>query len=335
MASGAGSRGFDGVGCRVSGDEGCLKSACMSAEGETPAGMAPGATTEAVQMSSSAGVALSAGATVKRVLFFDSGVGGLSVFQEVQRCNPALETYFLFDNECFPYGERSEDFLVHRISRLLWTACQRFELSALVVACNTASTIALPELRGRLSLPIIGVVPAIKPAAQLSKRKIIGLLATPGTVARAYTAALIADFAKDCKVIKVGSPHLAALAERRMSTGILDEAGVREELAPFIHLAPKERPDVIVLGCTHYPLLTDCMQRLLPGVRFIDSGEAIGRRVRSVLAAPEIRTFKTAPGGPRLRAFYTGTLADPEGRARMFARFGFPRLEPFIWESTF
>lgn len=265
---------------------------------------------------------------VKRVLFFDSGVGGLSVYKEVARHNPDIETYFVFDNECFPYGEKDESFLIERIDNVISRAVERFDLSAIVVACNTASTIALPVLRKNNSLPIVGVVPAVKPAAMLSQKGIIGLLATPGTVKRQYTKQLIDDFARNCEVIAVGDKTLATIAEKRMISGDVDKEGIRKALMPFLSLPEQKQPDVIVLGCTHYPLLQDVMKEIMPDVRFIDSGEAIGRRVRSLLDARDVKVFDTDV--IENKAFYTGILKEPEQRKLLFSRFGFNVLERLL-----
>ncbi|MCR5536388.1 MAG: glutamate racemase, partial [Succinivibrio sp.] len=258
---------------------------------------------------------------IKRVLFFDSGVGGLSVYKEVQQFNPEIETYFLFDNAFFPYGEKSDEVLISRIDEVVTKALSRFEFSALVVACNTASTIALPMLRKKHTLPIVGVVPAVKPAAMLSQKGIIGLLATPATVKRQYTKRLIDDFARDCEVIAVGDCNLATVAERKMITGKVELAEVEKCLRPFLDLPEARQPDVIVLGCTHYPHLREEIKTLLPKVRLIDSGEAIGRRVKWLLDAPDVSTFEVEQKVNR--AFYTGVLKHEAERQALFKSFGF------------
>lgn len=262
---------------------------------------------------------------IKRVLFFDSGVGGLSVFKDVEQMNPDLETYFLFDNAWFPYGEKDDQALIERIDRVIAAAVNCFKLSAIVVACNTASTIALPVLRKHHTLPIVGVVPAVKPAAMLSQKGIIGLLATPATVKRQYTKRLIDDFARDCEVIAVGDVSLAAVAEKKMVSGTVEPGVIERALAPFTSLAEEKQPDVIVLGCTHYPWLRDEIRAVMPGVRLIDSGEAIGRRVKWLLDAPDVAEFEQEIRVNR--AFYTGELANPQERKALFKAFGFDFLD--------
>ena len=264
---------------------------------------------------------------VKRVLFFDSGVGGLSVYRDVKEANPTMEGYYLFDNECFPYGTKTESFLEQRVTALLKKATWQFEICAVVIACNTASTLVLPEVRAALDVPVVGVVPAIKPAARLSKKKIIGLMATPGTVHRQYTRNLIRNFAADCKIVGIPSPILASIAENRLVTGEIDEKSIEKVVKPILDMSESEKPDVIVLGCTHYPFVVDVLKKFLPEVTFIDSGKAIGRRVRQVLSELKEEKYLTVPTGAK--AFFTGVLAHPEDRKRMVQEFGFESLQNF------
>ncbi len=268
----------------------------------------------------------SAVSKVKRVLFFDSGVGGLSVYRDVKEANPLMECCYLFDNECFPYGTKSEAFLEQRVTYLLKKAVERFEVCAVVIACNTASTLVLPAVRRELSVPVVGVVPAIKPAARISKKKVIGLMATPGTVERQYTQMLIRNFAADCKIIGMPSPILATIAENRLSTGEVDIKGIEKIVKPIMDARGDERPDVIVLGCTHYPFVADILKKLLPDIEFIDSGRAIGRRVRQVLSECKEETKVESCGN---HAYYTGVLAHFEDRLNMVKSFGFSTLESF------
>lgn len=262
---------------------------------------------------------------VKRVLFFDSGVGGLSILHDVMKLNHDIEPYYLFDNECFPYGSKTEEFLISRIKGLIQQINSQFKFNAIVIACNTASTVALPSLRSVIDIPIIGVVPAIKPAAKISKNKIIGLLATPGTLSRTYTKELINEFASDCKLICVGDAMLAVIAETRLTTGVVDKESIKKIIQPFLSEKIAERPDTVVLGCTHYPFVKDVLTELLPNMKIIDSGEAIGRRVKAVIKNTE--SLDLTDSNPR--AFYTGHLLDFEGRLNMVKKFGFKELERF------
>lgn len=261
---------------------------------------------------------------VRRVLFFDSGVGGLSVYRDVKRLNPHIEGYYVFDNECFPYGTKTAEFLESRVVKILRFMCTCYKPAAVVIACNTASTIVLPQVRASIKVPVIGVVPAIKPAAKLSNKKVIALLATTGTVNRPYTDELIKKYADGCKVIKVGSPSLAIIAERRLSSGVTDIEGIKKAVKPLMELQGRDRPDVVILGCTHYPFIADVLERLMPDMMFIDTGRAIGKRVESVLSGLSEQNWTERSYD---RAFYTGNLEDFDGRQRMVRSFGFKTLE--------
>lgn len=225
-------------------------------------------------------------ATPQPILVFDSGVGGLSVLDAVRAALPH-ETYrYACDNAAFPYGPKPGAELVARVDAVLSALIAQLHPKMVIVACNTASTVALPLLREKFTMPIIGVVPAIKPAAQISEGKVIGLLATPGTVTRRYTDDLIREFASDCDVIRVGSRELVVLAEAKLRGEAIDPAALREIMAPFFQEQDRQA-DTIVLGCTHFPLLLAELRQAAPQVKhWIDSGEAIARRATSLLPDP-------------------------------------------------
>ncbi|XIV49413.1 glutamate racemase [Escherichia coli] len=149
------------------------------------------------------------------VLVFDSGVGGLSVYDEIRHLLPDLHYIYAFDNVAFPYGEKSEEFIVERVVAIVTAVQERYPLALAVVACNTASTVSLPALREKFDFPVVGVVPAIKPAARLTANGIVGLLATRGTVKRSYTHELIARFANECQIEMLGSAEMVELAEAK------------------------------------------------------------------------------------------------------------------------
>jgi glutamate racemase len=214
------------------------------------------------------------------ILVFDSGVGGLTIVEAIAAALPCAPLVYACDNAAFPYGPKPEDELVERVHVVLDALVRDFAPRLLVVACNTASTVALPRLRSHYTLPIVGVVPAIKPAAQLSKNRVIGLLATPGTVRRPYTDQLIAEFAADCKVIRVGSSDLVLAAEQKLRGKAIDPASLRELLRPILDAGA----DTVVLGCTHFPLLRAELEAAAARpLIWVDSGEAIARRVRELL----------------------------------------------------
>ncbi|HEK0788494.1 MULTISPECIES: glutamate racemase [Proteus] len=212
------------------------------------------------------------------VLVFDSGVGGLSVYREIREKLPEAHYIYVFDNEAFPYGEKSQEFIIDRVVRIVSAVAEKHDIATIVIACNTASTVSLPALRAKFTeIPIVGVVPAIKPAAKLTCNGVVGLLATRATVKRPYTHELIERFATDCKVHSLGSAELVELAERKLHGEEVSLDELRKILTPWLKM--KEPPDTVVLGCTHFPLLADELLSVLPdGTRIIDSGAAIARR---------------------------------------------------------
>ncbi|HSC75508.1 MAG TPA: glutamate racemase, partial [Pseudomonadales bacterium] len=153
-----------------------------------------------------------------RILVFDSGVGGLAILRALQRSTDLQhephQWLFCSDNAFFPYGTKKEDELIERVTDVLTALQDQHQPDIIVLACNTASTIALESVRARLSIPVVGVVPAIKPAARISQSRAIGILATPGTISRSYTQKLIDDFAADCHITRVGSSELVWMAEQ-------------------------------------------------------------------------------------------------------------------------
>ncbi len=228
------------------------------------------------------------------VLVFDSGVGGLSVAAEIRRQWPQLSLAYVCDNAALPYGTKPDDWLIPRIVQVCVAAVEASGARALVVACNTASTLALPALREALSIPVIGTVPAIKPAAALARARqsaarrekceppVFALLATSATVRRAYTEQLMRDFAADCRVIRVAADPLVAEAERRLRG---EPARPEVVAASLADLAAIEALEVVILGCTHFPLLGADISQVLGETRvaLVDSGAAIARRVAEVL----------------------------------------------------
>ncbi len=219
------------------------------------------------------------------ILVFDSGVGGLSVAREIQQRLPHASLVYASDNAFFPYGTKGETELIARVDLVIRTLLTRYTADILVIACNTASTLALPHLRSRLSLPIVGVVPAIKPAATSSQTGVIGLLATPATVARPYTHELIREYATNCEVIALGSSELVQIAEQKLRGETLDTRVIKTVTTALLSARHAERMDTLVLACTHFPLVKTELARELPQrITMIDSGEAIARRVDFLLA---------------------------------------------------
>ncbi len=261
------------------------------------------------------------------VAFFDSGVGGLSVWKEVNYLNPDAKYVYAFDNQYFPYGNLDNETVINRCGAILSSLMDSYDIDIVVVACNTASTIVLPYLRASLNIPVVGVVPAIKPAAQLSKNKVIGLIATPATVKRPYIDELIKEYASDCKVIRFGNSELVRIAERKMITGEIDNNRVRDLLSP---LACEHNMDTVVLGCTHFPWIKNEIQSVLPDCTLcIDSGKAIGKRVKSLLSEEKLN----AASSSRFtlccnKAFMTDISVDQyKNYLKLFKSLGFETIE--------
>ncbi|MCP8898390.1 glutamate racemase [Gilvimarinus xylanilyticus] len=269
--------------------------------------------------------------TAPAVLVFDSGVGGLSVSQHIRTLLPGAHLNYLFDNAGFPYGEKSEEYLLARSSKLIGDYLQRRDphTQVIVIACNTASTLVLPELRKRFRQPIVGVVPAIKPAAASSQSRYIGLLATPGTIKRPYTRHLISDFADGCHVVTSGSRQLVTLAEAKLRGETIAASNVRACLEKFLLPSPANpKPDTLdtlVLACTHFPLLRSEISELLgPGVTLMDSGEAIARRVAYWLI-DELKLNTDSPAHPG-SAYYTQSDGTIEPLRPAFTGHGYATL---------
>jgi len=226
------------------------------------------------------------------ILVFDSGLGGLTVFREVKAVRPDARFVYLADDAGFPYGSLGESMLIARVIDVIGNAVAQYEPDLVVVACNTASTLALAELRARFVVPFVGTVPAIKPACAQSKSKRIAVLGTQATVGREYTRALIREFASGCDVHLIGSSHLAGFAEAELAGEPASSLAINEEIAGCFVEGDGRRTDTIVLACTHYPLLLDRFRVGAPWhVTWLDPAPAIARRVADL-------TRDRKPGGP-------------------------------------
>ncbi len=253
------------------------------------------------------------------ILVFDSGLGGLTVFRETQKARPDARYVYLADDAGFPYGTMPEEALITRILHVIGKAIDTHAPDLIVVACNTASTLALKELRARYKVPFVGTVPAIKPACAQSQTKRIAVLGTQATVSREYTRALIREFAADCAVALVGSPRLAAYAEAELAGVPATDAEIAAEILPCFLDEERRRTDTVVLACTHYPLLLDRFRRVAPwSVEWLDPAPAIARRVADLLHDRPAG----APGGKPEIVFTSGRAPSP-ALAHSLAKFGF------------
>ncbi|MGP4123784.1 MAG: glutamate racemase [Sodalis sp. (in: enterobacteria)] len=269
---------------------------------------------------------LSDGISAKRpiVLIFDSGVGGLSIYDEVRQTLPNAYYLYVFDNEAFPYGEKREQFIIDRVLAIVSAMWQLHKLDIVIVACNTASTISLPALRQRFPCHIIGTVPAIKPAARLTRNGIVGLLATRATVQHRYTHELISRFAGDCQILPLGTSELVDIAEAKLHGKMVPLQVLYKLLGPWLR-AP-DPPDTVVLGCTHFPLLSQELQSVLPEKTcLIDSGLAIARRVAWLVEHDINISVLQREAGPN-RAYCLATTPQAVALTPTLRRYGFGLL---------
>jgi len=214
------------------------------------------------------------------LLVFDSGVGGLSVLDAVRRRLPTAPIVYVADSGGFPYGTKTEAEIAARVPALLGRLVERYRPRLIVIACNTASTIALAAVRAALDLPIVGTVPAIKPAALASQTRAIGVLGTDATVRQPYVDRLAAEFASDCLVLRHGSARLVELAEAALRGDPGDPVDYKRVMDGLFGLPGGDRVDTVVLACTHFPLVADQLAAASPHpVRFVDGAEGIARRV--------------------------------------------------------
>lgn len=224
------------------------------------------------------------------ILIFDSGMGGISVYDEIRIAFPFAHYLYCFDNAFFPYSEKEPEAITERVVQIVQKINEIHPLNLVVIACNTASTVVLPSLRSAFSFPVVGTVPAIKPAAQLSKSKVIGLLATKGTVTRSYVAELIENYAANCQVEKIGTTELVEIAEAKLQGKTVSLNKIEEIVAKW---RQNTVLDTVVLGCTHFPLIKTELQMCLPNVCFfVDSGKAIAQRVESLLNSEQKKSAK-------------------------------------------
>ena len=213
------------------------------------------------------------------ILLFDSGVGGLSVLPHVRKSCPRASIVYAADNAGYPYGTKSEAEIASRVPALLGRLVERFAPRIVVIACNTASTIALSHVRAALDVPVVGTVPAIKPAAMASRTRVIGVLGTDATVRQPYVDRLSAEFANDCLVVRHGSAELVEIAEKKLRGIAPDPVLITRIMDGLFNQPDGRRIDRLVLACTHFPLLSEEIAGASPSqVIQVDSGEGIARR---------------------------------------------------------
>lgn len=221
-----------------------------------------------------------AGDPAAPILLFDSGVGGLSVLGKVRQVLPEAPVMYVSDNAGLPYGSKTEAQIAARVSGLLGRLTERYRPRLVCIACNTASTIALASVREVLEVPIVGTVPAIKPAAAMTRTGVIGLLGTEATIRQGYVDRLEAEFAADKRLLRHGAPELVAAAEAKLRGEPVDPAVFARAAAALRAMPDGERIDTVVLACTHFPLLeAELAAAFGLGVRFVDGSDGIARRI--------------------------------------------------------
>ncbi|AHG74550.1 Glutamate racemase [Mannheimia varigena USDA-ARS-USMARC-1296] len=254
------------------------------------------------------------------ILLYDSGMGGLTIYDEIRKVLPHAHYLYCFDNAFFPYSEKSETVLIERAVKIVQKIAEKRPLDMVVVACNTASTVVLPALREHFQFPIVGTVPAIKPAAAISESKTIGLLATKGTVSRPYVDELIAKYTQNCIVEKIGTTDLVEIVEEKQRTGRVDMVRLQKVVENW-----QEHPtlDTVILGCTHFPLVKNELQQVLPKVKFfVDPGIGIAKRVLSLLEEGKFNQKNDLVN----EAFCTSETSSFEIKRQIMQNWGFNQL---------
>ena len=257
------------------------------------------------------------------ILFFDSGVGGLSILAPVRDMLPTASIIYAADSAGFPYGTKSEAEIAARVPALLGRLVERYRPRLAVIACNTASTIALQHVRAALDIPVVGTVPAIKPAALLSKNRIFGVLGTDATVRQPYVDRLAAEHGADCIVLRHGSAALVQLAEAKLRGEPLDPRVARAALAGLTTQPGGQRMDMVVLACTHFPLVEAELAAAAPhSLGFVHGGDGIARRI-AFLTEGQTWPAEPTPG----TAVFTRLDAQQERLRPALARYGLDRIE--------
>nr|WP_221180194.1 glutamate racemase [Salinisphaera japonica] len=252
------------------------------------------------------------------IIVFDSGVGGLSVLQGIRAALPQAPLVYAMDRAAYPYGQQAEATLLARVPALLGRLAERYRPRLIVMACNTASTVALAAVREALQVPIVGTVPAIKPAACMTQTGVIGVLGTAATVRQAYVDRLSAAFAADRLVLRHGAPALVDYAEARLRGAPGDGDAPRAAINALLAQPGGDRLDTIVLACTHFPLVRDALVETAPRqLRFIDGTEGIARRCQALTTGQSWPA--QAPTGITLT---TGEPAECTLLVETLARFG-------------
>ena len=256
------------------------------------------------------------------ILLFDSGVGGLSVLSAVRAALPAAPVIYAADNGGLPYGPKSEAEVAARVCGLLGRMSERYRPRLICIACNTASTIALGIVRDVLAVPIVGTVPAIKPAAALTRSGTIGLLGTAATIRQGYVDRLEAEFASDKRLLRYAAPELVGAAEAKLRGQAVDPAVFARAAAGLRDQPGGSEIDTVVLACTHFPLLADELAEAFGAqVQFVDGAAGIARRIVHLTQGQSFA--RSAPDF----ALFTKSDATIAALAPALASYGLSHLE--------
>ncbi len=251
------------------------------------------------------------------ILLFDSGVGGLTVLEEVRKLLPQAPIVYLADTAGLPYGTKTEAQIAARVAGLLGRVTERLKPRLVCIACNTASTIALGMVREVLEVPIVGTVPAIKPAAAMTSTGVIGLLGTEATIRQAYVNRLEAEFAKGKQLLRHGAPELVEAAEAKLHGRAPDPAAITHAVDHLRAMPGGDAIDTVVLACTHFPLLEqELSQAFGPGVAFVHGAHGIARQVARLLKGQEFSRIRPD------YALTTGDETTTRAHEEALARFG-------------
>ncbi|MXO64767.1 glutamate racemase [Altericroceibacterium endophyticum] len=256
------------------------------------------------------------------LLLFDSGVGGLSVLAEIRRLMPDAPVIYAADTAALPYGEKTEEQIAARVPALLGRLVERYRPRLITIACNTASTIALPAVREALDLPIVGTVPAIKPAAALTRAGAIGLLGTAATIRQAYVDNLEHEFAQGKQLIRYAAPALVAAAEAKLRGETPDPAIFAEAAQGLRDRAGNHEIDTVVLACTHFPLVeAELGHALGQNVQFVHGAAGIARRVAHLTKGQEF--LRKSPDS----ALFTGKEEDVDDLLPALRQYGIDHID--------
>ena len=257
------------------------------------------------------------------VLIFDSGVGGLSVLAEIRETLPQSPVIYVADRAALPYGDKSEAEIAARVCGLLGRLAQKYHPRLICIACNTASTIALGMVREVLETPVVGTVPAIKPASAMTQSGVIGLLGTKATIRQAYVDNLEAEFASDKRLIRHAAPELVSAAEEKLRGCTPDPAIFERAVEGLRSQEGGEEIDTVVLACTHFPLVEGELSAAFGGkVQFVDGAQGIAKRVAYLT---KDQPFER---GGQDQAIVTGDDTDNPALLEAFRPFGIGRILP-------